>query len=401
VFPKLGDQLFFSQCDVEQRGVRRIGHISHWAYSRLLWAAVAIALAGVGGCSSGGPQFELNMEGRDPDNLTTLMKNDVQGKLKQLFGTPDEPLVPAPADVVYDEQTGEKLIDLDRLKMAAGPVGSDAQGNQRGLYRQHCATCHGISGNGAGPTAEMLNPYPRDFRDGIFKYTSTAEGAKPTRADLKRTLLMGIPGTAMPSYAALRDEEVEALVDYVIYLSLRGETELWMLETFFTGAENPPLDMDAVLYDGLEPTVEFWLEAPGEVVPVDGLQDVEPDIALGRELYAGDKAECIKCHGEYGRGDGTETENYDYWNKRKLGVTPEETAAKARLFTLPIQKLQARNFAEGIFRGGSNPTDIYRRIHVGIKGTPMPAAGPWGKNAGALTKEEIWHVVHYILSLSQ
>ena len=29
------------------------------------------------------------------------------------------------------------------------------------LYREHCAHCHGISGDGVGPTAVFLNPYPR------------------------------------------------------------------------------------------------------------------------------------------------------------------------------------------------------------------------------------------------
>ena len=55
-----------------------------------------------------------------------------------------------------------------------------------------------IVGDGAGPAAAVLDPYPRDFRNGLFKYTSTAGGAKPLREDLLRTLQQGIPGTAMP-----------------------------------------------------------------------------------------------------------------------------------------------------------------------------------------------------------
>jgi hypothetical protein len=42
---------------------------------------------------------------------------------------------------------------------------------------------------------------------------------------------------------------------------------------------------------------------------------------------------------------------------------------------------------------------LYYRIHAGIKGTPMPAAGPSLGVKGVLTPEEIWHVVNYIRSL--
>src|SRR4030095_4002279 len=98
-------------------------------------------------------------------------------------------------------------------------------GSPRGLYRKHCAHCHGITGDGAGPTAAFLNPYPRDYRLGKFNFKSTPIGQKPTHEDLKKIVLDGIPGTAMPSFKLLPDLEVEALVNYVRYLSIRGETE--------------------------------------------------------------------------------------------------------------------------------------------------------------------------------
>ena len=36
--------------------------------------------------------------------------------------------------------------------------------------------CHGSSGAGDGPTAAFLYPRPRDYRRGLFKFTSTAQG---------------------------------------------------------------------------------------------------------------------------------------------------------------------------------------------------------------------------------
>ena len=95
-----------------------------------------------------------------------------------------------------------------------------------------------------------------------------------------------------------------------------------------------------------------------------------------------------------GRGDGEQSELYDDWNdpKRKKD---------AAWFLLPIQRVWPRDFTRGTFRGGPRPIDVYWRIHVGIKGTPMPPAGPAPGSTGVLTPEEIWEVVNYVRSLGQ
>ncbi len=103
-------------------------------------------------------------------------------------------------------------------------------------------------------------------------------------------------------------------------------------------------------------------------------------------------------HGREGRGDGPRAgELYDDWNKRKLGVP---TADLARRYRLPLQGLRPRNFTEGIFRGGDRGVDLYWRIAIGIKGTPMPAFGPSPAGPGVLSPAEIWDVVRYVGSLS-
>ena len=118
----------------------------------------------------------------------------------------------------------EVRFDLERLAAAAGPVASDERGNARGLYRTHCVNCHGITGDGVGPTATFINPYPRDFRRGLYKFKSTPKGEKPTDEDLRLIIVNGIPGTAMPAYQALPDRDVLALVQYVRYLEPAGRS---------------------------------------------------------------------------------------------------------------------------------------------------------------------------------
>ena len=90
--------------------------------------------------------------------------------LDAMFGTPDEPFA-----------LPETGLDLRKLKMAAGPVWSDRAGGKHGLYRRHCAHCHGITGDGHGPTAPILNPYPRDYRPGMFKFKSTYTAGQADR----------------------------------------------------------------------------------------------------------------------------------------------------------------------------------------------------------------------------
>jgi mono/diheme cytochrome c family protein len=364
-------------------------------------AALLLAALAAGGCSdSGPPRFALNLEGRDPKTVSAAQAEAIDETLTKLFGTPEVPKVPEGVP-----------LDPDLLKLAAGRVYTDEEGTQHGLYRQHCVRCHGISGSGAGPAAKVLDPYPRDFRRGWFKYTSTAGGAKPIDADLKRTLRAGVPSTAMPSFAVLSPHEIDALVEYVKYLSIRGETELTVVRLVVDEDEYLPLDMDLVMDEGVEPVALMWKEAPQAAIseeealrhapPVDTPELLAASIARGRELYLHKESQCVKCHGRDGSGEGEEPELYDEWNKPKKGVTPEQTAELARLFTLPLQELRPRNFREGTFRGGSRPVDLYWRIDVGIKGTAMPAAGPAPGAKGVLTPEEIWDVVHYVRSLAK
>jgi len=348
------------------------------------------------GCGAPPPaEFPLNTEGRDPASISRVQREAIVDALGELFGTPDAPRLP---DGV--------ALDLALIRQAAGPVHSDEQGRNFGLYRKHCVTCHGLGGTGAGPTAALLSPYPRDFRPGVFKFTSTAAGAKATADDLARTLRRGAPGTAMPSFGRLPVEEQEALVEYVRYLALRGEVELYLLRLVVDEEEYLPLELDWVMEDAVEPLWSLWSEAPEYVVEpkprasIDSFEQWQAAVARGRELYLQDTARCVECHGPEGHGDGEQRPLYDDWNKPKLGMNETETSRLAALFSLPLQSLPPRNFHEGAFRGGDRPLDLFWRIHVGIKGTPMPAGGPSPGVPGPLGEEDIWHLVAYIRSLA-
>ena len=350
------------------------------------------------------------------EKFSPTQRQDVDEIMQALFGTPDDPQLPT----VEGIETSN-LMSLPRLKLAAGPVGSDERGNPRGLYREHCAHCHGITGDGAGPTAAFLNPYPRDYRKGQFKFKSTPVGQKPTHDDLKRIVLEGIAGTAMPSFKLLPDLEVEALVDYVKYLSFRGEVERALLTETTNLDENARLvsatekaaqqEQVTLVKDLVKGVLERWDLAPAAVTAVPqrpnlSKEQLAASIKHGRDLFYGAIANCVKCHGDSALGDG-QTTDYDEWTKEFIndGKDSQVVATYVSLGLLPPRTIRPRNLRLGIFRGGMRPIDIYWRVMNGIEGTPMPALATNVRTdsdppeAKKLTPEEVWDLVNYVESL--
>jgi mono/diheme cytochrome c family protein len=247
----------------------------------------------------------------------------------------------------------------------------------------------------------------------------------------------------MPSFILLPDDEIDALVEYVKYLSLRGETEEKLLRASYdlSEGEKLPTDREFLVEQVLAEVVEPWQAADESIIAPP--ERAEPDaqaIAAGRELFFGNKAGCVKCHGVTALGDG-QTNEFDDWSKAVFEFTKtlnntreslledaadaksaeasgEEEVAEAdepqvdelasvqhqlavlKADTLPPRNAIPRNLRLGNYRGGRRPLDLFRRIHAGITGTPMPGVGPSAPGAqGVLSPEEIWQLVDYIRSL--
>ncbi len=333
---------------------------------------------------------------------------------------------PSPHVVSYDSKTNTVEIKPavsvppdagDRFAVAPGAVLKHG----RMLYAEHCQHCHGVTGDGGGPTAKYLNPKPRDYRLGKFKFTSTATPARARREDLARIIEDGIPGTYMPSFKLLEPEESQAIVEYVRWLAMRGEIEFKLVQSlkndYSIEAVESTIESARKADEGLSNSAareqiiaemqEYlagdWLEEfnddtkfqseqwrnaeqPDAVVlpKVARVPDTPESRARGRKLYLGQRAKCATCHGESGLGDGSQT-----LAVQKNPMTNEDYDTPG-LFDDWGNPLKPRNLTRGIYRGGRRPVDLYRRIHVGIKGTPMPAFGT------VLKDEEIWDLVNYV-----
>src|SRR3990172_3808821 len=105
-----------------------------------------------------------------------------------------------------DASTG--LTSADELpSKPSPPITPEFLEAGKQIYNFRCAPCHGFGGAGDGPAAMTLDPRPRDFTRGLFKFKSSPPGEVVLDEDLFRTISRGIPGTAMPSWKHLLSEE--------------------------------------------------------------------------------------------------------------------------------------------------------------------------------------------------
>jgi cytochrome c oxidase cbb3-type subunit 2 len=185
----------------------------------------------------------------------------------------------------------------------------------------------------------VLNPRPRDFTAGKFKFRSTESGSIPTDGDLLGTIRNGLHATAMPDWKPfIGDDSLKAVVAYVKSFSAR-----------------------------------FRAEMPKSVRIGAAIPTSAASVAAGKKVY--EKLQCGSCHGSDGAGkDAVTTEFQDDWGK----------------------DIRASNLTEPwTFRGGSDPRDVYLRFRTGIDGSPMPSF------IGSATDHEMWDLANYVVALAR
>jgi mono/diheme cytochrome c family protein len=305
-----------------------------------------------------------------PRELDRELREQIKVELDKHFGTPRLPLVGD--EQVFEDEQDQKAIQEARRVLK---LDDDTLAKGSALYRVNCLHCHGLTGNGRGPTAAWVNPHPRDFRQGVFKFTSTMGGneRKPRREDLLRTVRMGVEGTAMPSFGLHPEDELEALVSYVIHLSIRGETEFRVIQYFM--AESPEESVQDEVATWVKLAAGRWLASasPDKLIKPDpkvqlpmGEEERKASAKRGYQLFRNTSdAGCIGCHADYGRQGLL---FFDEWGT--IGRPADLTA--------------------GIYRGGRRPIDLFWRIHGGITPSKMPAFN------NSLTTKDIWDIVNFV-----
>jgi cytochrome c oxidase cbb3-type subunit 2 len=206
----------------------------------------------------------------------------------------------------------------------------------RAIYQRECSACHGERGDGNGAGAAFVDPKPRNFTRKMFKLRTTNSGIAPATADILHTIENGIPGSAMPSFRFLSEQERRQVAAVV-------------------------LDF-ADLLDGDEPST---IKDPGAPPAM-----THESIAKGKSVY--EAQGCAACHGTSGKGDGP---------------------SAATLADDDGNPIKVRDFTTGVYRGGGERKDLYYRFTTGLDGTPMPAF------SDSISDAERWALVDYIKSL--
>jgi len=208
------------------------------------------------------------------------------------------------------------------------------------VYDKYCGQCHGDIGDGNGYATPRVQPKPRDFTTGKYKFRTTPNGMLPSDDDLRRIIEIGAPYTSMPGWPNLTSAEIQNVIYY--------------LKSFSPDFENP--------------------DRYGEPIEIPRpLESTEESIARGRVVY--EEQGCAACHGEVGRGDGP-----------SAPTLVDDAGDHIRAADLTQR---------WTYRGGPTKEDIYRTFSTGLNGTPMPSY------ADSLEVEDRQHLVNYVYSLGE
>lgn len=225
----------------------------------------------------------------------------------------------------------------------------------RKSYMIRCVGCHGDKGDGNGLAAPMLDPKPRDFTKGVFKFKSTSLGDLPTDADLMRVLDLGVVGSSMPSFALLSYSEKQALIEYIKSLA----PQVWKNKK-----ENKIIPRLNIPEGVFTKKSEFLKYA-----------------TRGKMWYQ--ELGCVSCHGHLGDGKG---------------------ASASTLKNVWGEPLLPANFHKHYVKRGYSVDDIAYSILVGVDGTPMPAhfdvlESLEEKFPEIKQKQYIWELAAYVFYL--
>jgi mono/diheme cytochrome c family protein len=181
----------------------------------------------------------------------------------------------------------------------------------------------------------------------------------------------------MPSFGLLKEEELEALVSYVIHLSIRGQVEFQVMKEILMD------DADLAEPEGVSKRIDEYMDARDEASVPGSWKAAEANVIVPEASFPSKEerkasvqrgfqkfreqtgAGCIKCHTDYGRQSLL---FYDDWGT--IGRPADLTT--------------------GVYRGGRRPIDLYWRIHSGINGSNMP------NFSGSLSPKDIWDMINFL-----
>ncbi len=239
----------------------------------------------------------------------------------------------------------------------------------KALFAVNCASCHGANGMGDGPAAAALNPKPRNFHEGYWKYGGGI-------ARVVQTISTGSPGTAMAAFTNIPLEDRFAIALYERSFAPKQEEDkpadlAWLgpIGGPEKGGGAPGGVAGGPAKPGPTIPIEVALRLMTEPPPSAPLGGSPPPSGEGRgaALYG---ERCVSCHGASGEG-GVRV--------RMLGSAPY-----AYVTTLPLSANRT-----GWMGGGGR---FEKLVLEGIPGYLMPGNGD-------LSSEDVRALYDFAMSL--
>lgn len=109
-----------------------------------------------------------------------------------------------PGDEVTSQTRLLKAALIDAYMISVAPLQIPSMENLQAVYDTNCTSCHGTLGYGDGPMGVGMQPEPGDFHDDVRQYNRSIY-------DLYNTISLGVPGTPMPSFKNLTEDQRWAL----------------------------------------------------------------------------------------------------------------------------------------------------------------------------------------------
>lgn len=229
-------------------------------------------------------------------------------------------------------------------------------------YMEYCVQCHGVKGDGNGPSSKGLVPPPRNFTQGLYKFANVPYGELPHDADFYRIIRHGLKGSAMLPWD-ISDERLEAVTHYIKTFA----PQTW------EGGEKP-----------LGVKIEATPDPYGQAKAAEAAE-------RGAKVYH-IVAQCTTCHRAYATKD-----ELNAWN-REINGAPL-ASFEDNLYQVKLQdseygyKAVPPDFTWHNLRSIRSADDIYQRLLYGVTGSGMPA---W---KGVVEDNDLWALVYYVQSL--
>jgi len=273
------------------------------------------------------------------------------GLAHAVLRSPDGPEFPPAKAEDYDP-----LVDRPNEEGDSGAIS----------YHKYCVGCHGVAGDGNGPAALHLDPKPRDFTKGLYKFHASVPGHAVSDSDVVRTITRGLHGTSMPSWRLLPEHERYALARYV-----KGFFREW--ENFAPAKaityHQMPFDFEDA--DSLEAAKQH-----GELLYHRNTKQTDQGLEMGTTCWA--------CHPGY-----LDEQRVEELIGAPPGADYLPAVAKPDVWD---DVIKPPDFRTDTLKSVESLEDLYRVISVGVTGTAMPS---WS----ILSPNDLWSLVLYVDSL--